>query len=413
VAVERADDRLGEDSRSVGLPLIILLGILSTFGPLSMDLYLPGLPEMAGDLGASASAAQLTMTTCMIGLAAGQVVMGPVSDQLGRRRPLLAALVAFSVLSLLCALAPSVWVLLGERLLQGLAGATGIVIAGAIVRDLTGGETSARLFAALMTVASLAPLLAPLAGGQLLHITDWRGTFYAQVGIGLVLLVACLLMLDETLPAQRRTTGGLRATGAALRLLSRDRTFAGLTIASALAFCALAIYLGGGSFVLEEIYGLSPQLYSVVFAANAGGIVVASQISRRLVGRFGAQRLLWAGMAVSATGGVGTLLAVLTDAPLGFLLAGLFLVVSAIGLIRPNAMAIGLQPHPTMAGSAAGLFGLTSIGLSAALLPVAGVAGAHTAVPMAIAMCATALAAPLVLAGATRRRQSMRVNVIE
>jgi DHA1 family bicyclomycin/chloramphenicol resistance-like MFS transporter len=299
-------------------------------------------------------------------------------------------------------------------LLQGLAGATGIVIAGAIVRDLTGGETSARLFAALMTVASLAPLLAPLAGGQLLHVTDWRGTFYAQVGIGLVLLAACLLMLGETLPEQRRTSGGLRATGAALRLLSRDRMFAGLTVASALAFSALAIYLGGGSFVLEEIHGLSPQLYSVVFAVNAGGIVVASQISRRLVGRYGPERLLWAGMAVSATGGVVTLLAVVAGAPLGFLLAGLFLVVAAVGFVRPNAMAIGLHPHPTMAGSAAGLFGLTSFGLSAMLLPIAGVAGAQTALPMAIAMCATALAGPLVLAGATRpRRQPTRVNVTE
>src|SRR5690606_2140812 len=147
-------------------------GALSTFGPLSMDLYLPGLPEMAGDLSASASAAQLTMTTCMIGLAVGQVVMGPVSDQLGRRRPLLAGLAAFTLASLLCAIAPSVWVLLGERLLQGLAGAAGIVIAAAIVRDHSGGEASARLFAALLTVGSLAPVLAPLAGGQLLHITD-------------------------------------------------------------------------------------------------------------------------------------------------------------------------------------------------------------------------------------------------
>jgi len=395
----------GTDAGAVpGLPLVILLGVLSTFGPLSMDLYLPGLPAMAQDLSASPSAAQLTMTTCMIGLAAGQVVMGPVSDQLGRRRPLLAAIVAYTVLSVLCAIAPSVWVLLGERLLQGIAGATGIVIAGAIVRDHTGGETSARLFAALMTVASLAPLLAPLAGGQLLHITDWRGTFYAQALIGVALLVACVVMLHETLPPERRRRGGLRETRAALTLLSRDRTFVSLALAASLAFSALAIYLGGGSFVLEDIHGLSPQLYSVVFAVNAAGIIAASQISRRLVSRFGAARMLWCGLAVSATGGIATLVAVLTGAPLGALLVSLFLVVSAVGLVRPNSMALALGPHPTIAGSAAGVMGLAQFGLAAALLPIAGVAGPHTALPMGIAMCATALAGPIVLALGTGAR---------
>ncbi len=379
------------------LRLIILLGALSMIGPLSMDFYLPGLPAMARDLGATPSATQLTMTTCMIGLGAGQVLVGPISDQRGRRRPLLAGLVAFTLMSLLCAVAPSVWTLCGLRLIQGLAGATGIVLSGAIVRDMSSGTDSARLFAALLTVGALAPVLAPLAGGQVLHFTDWRGCFYSMAAMGVVLLIASLAIVPETLPPQRRHGGGLAVSRRAFAVLARDRAFIGLLICTALSFSALALYLGGGSFVLEDIHGLSPQLYSVVFAINAGGIALLSQISRRSVERFGPGVLLRAGIAVSATGGVGTLLSVLLDAPLGFLLASLFLVVSAIGLVRPNAMALAMGPHPERAGSAAGLIGAAQFVFAALVLPIAGAGGTNDARPMAIAICVTALSSPIVL----------------
>lgn len=391
------------------LRLIVLLGALSMFGPLSMDFYLPGLPAMARDLGASPSATQLTMTACMIGLGLGQVLVGPISDQLGRRRPLLIGLVVFTVMSMLCAAAPSVWTLLGLRLIQGLAGATGIVLSGAIVRDMTEGAASARLFAALLTVGALAPVLAPLAGGQLLHVTDWRGCFAAMAGIGVVLLIASALLLPETLPAQRRHGGGFATTRQAFAVLSRDRAFVGLATCTALSFSALAIYLGGGSFLLEDVHGLSPQLYSVVFAVNALGISLCSQISRRLVDRIGPGVLLRAGIATSAVGGAGTLACVLAGTALAPLLVALFLVVSAIGLIRPNAMALALGPHPERAGSAAGIMGATQFTFGAALLPIAGAGGATAVLPMAIAICATALASPLVLAatGALRSRPAL------
>jgi DHA1 family bicyclomycin/chloramphenicol resistance-like MFS transporter len=379
------------------LRLIVLLGALSMCGPLSIDFYLPGLPAMARDLDASPSATQLTMTACMIGLGVGQVVVGPISDQLGRRRPLLAGLAIFTVMSVLCALAPSVWVLLALRLVQGLAGATGIVLSGAIVRDMTEGAASARLFAALLTFGALAPVLAPLAGGQVLHVSDWRGCFVAMAAIGFVLLVASALMLHETLAPERRHGGGLATSRRAFALLSRDRAFVGLVTCTALSFCALAVYLGGSSFVLEDIHGLSPQLYSVAFAVNALGISLLSQISRRLVDRVGPAVLLRAGIATSSLGGVGTLLSVLTDAPLGPLLVSLFLVVSAIGLVRPNAMALAMGPHPERAGSAAGIIGAAQFILGAVLLPIAGTGGSADALPMALAICATALASPLVL----------------
>ena len=196
---------------------MVLLGALSAFGPLSMDMYLPGLPSMARDLSAPAWAAQLTITTSMLGLAGGQLVAGPISDALGRRRPLLTGVAAYMVASLLCAVAPTIWLLLAFRLVQGIAGAAGIVIARAIVRDLHTGVAAARFFALLMLVGGLAPILAPLVGGALLHVTDWRGIFVVLAGIGAVLLLAAWAMLAETLPpAQppRRRAGG---NGARLR----------------------------------------------------------------------------------------------------------------------------------------------------------------------------------------------------
>jgi DHA1 family bicyclomycin/chloramphenicol resistance-like MFS transporter len=379
------------------LRLIVLLGALSMCGPLSIDFYLPGLPAMARDLDAQPWAAQLTMTACMIGLGAGQILVGPVSDQLGRRGPLLGGLAIFTLMSLLCAIAPTVWALMALRLVQGVAGATGIVLSGAIVRDMTEGTASARLFAALLTAGALAPVLAPLAGGQLLHFADWRGSFLAMAGIGVVLLIAAAALLPETLAPQRRHGGGLDTSRRAFAVLSRDRAFVGLVACTALSFSALGIYLGGSSFVLEDIHGLSPQLYSVVFATNAAGIAVASQLSRRLVDRLGSATLLRAGVVCSALGGTGVLVVVLADAPLGALLVSLFLVVSAIGLVRPNAMALALGPHPERAGSAAGIIGAAQFLFGAALLPIAGAGGTSDALPMALAMCAVACAAPLVL----------------
>src|SRR3954471_14525626 len=196
--------RAAEPASLPPVGMIVLLGALSTFGPLSMDMYLPGLPDLTRDLDAPAWAAQMTITTCMAGLAAGQLVAGPLSDKLGRRGPLLAGLAAYAFTSGLCALAPSIWWLLTLRLIQGLGGAAGIVIARAIVRDRYEGSSAARIYSLLMLVAGLAPILAPLAGGQLLHVTDWRGVFLALAVVGVALLLAAARWLAESLaPALR------------------------------------------------------------------------------------------------------------------------------------------------------------------------------------------------------------------
>jgi DHA1 family bicyclomycin/chloramphenicol resistance-like MFS transporter len=381
---------------------VLLLGSLSTFGPLSMDLYLPGLPSMAHDLSAPAWAAQLTITTSMLGLAGGQLFAGPISDARGRRGPLLAGLAAYMLTSLLCALAPTIWALLVLRLVQGAAGAAGIVIARAVVRDLHSGTAAARFFAMLMLVSGLAPILAPLAGGQLLHVTDWRGIFVVLAGIGATLLLAAWWTLPDTLAPEARHSGGLVATLSVFGGLVRDRHFMGYVLAMGLSFGAMATYISGSPFVLENIHGVSPQLFSVVFALNAGGIVVASQVSRSLVARLGPRRLLGIGVAASAAGGLGVLAAVVLDLGLAGLLVGFFVLVASIGIVMPNSSALALADHPRTAGSASALLGLTQFAVGAGAAPLAGVGGSHTALPLAIVAATLSVSSLVCLALLTR-----------
>jgi DHA1 family bicyclomycin/chloramphenicol resistance-like MFS transporter len=384
-------------ARSPRLPshgrLVVLLGALSAFGPLSMDMYLPGLPSMARDLSAPAWAAQLTITTSMLGLAGGQLVAGPISDALGRRRPLLAGVAAYAAASLLCALAPNIWLLLVLRLVQGAAGAAGIVIARAIVRDLHEGVAAARFFALLMLVSGLAPILAPIAGGQLLHVTDWRGIFVVLAGIGALLLLAAWWALSETLAPAARHGGGLVATLGVFGGLVHDRIFLGYTLAMGLSFGAMAAYIAGSPFVLQDIHGVSPQLFSALFALNAAGIVAASQISRALVARHGPRRLLIAGVCAGALGGLGALASIVLGGGLAGLLPSLFVLVASIGLVLPNATALALADHPRTAGSASALLGLSQFAIGAVAAPLAGVGGSQTALPMGIVAAALPVAA--------------------
>jgi DHA1 family bicyclomycin/chloramphenicol resistance-like MFS transporter len=377
--------------------LIVLLGALSTFGPLSMDMYLPGLPDLTRDLDAPAWAAQMTITTCMAGLAAGQLIAGPVSDKLGRRGPLLAGLAAYAATSALCAAAPSIWWLLLLRFVQGLAGAAGIVIARAVVRDRYEGSSAARVYSLLMLVAGLAPILAPLVGGQLLHVTDWRGVFLALAAVGLALLVAAVRWLAESLAPELRHGGGLVATLRVFGTLLRDRGFVGYVLAMGLSFSAMAVYIGGSSFVLEDVYGMSPQLFSLTFAINAAGIIAASQLGGRVVERVGPRVLLDTGLRASAVGGVALLAAVVLDAGLAGVLPSLFVIVAAVGLVLPNATALSLEDYPHVAGSASALFGLAQFGLGGAVVPLAGVAGGDTALPLGITAAALGVGSALVL----------------
>ncbi len=356
------------------------------FGPLSTDMYLPGLPSLTRSLHASASSAQLTLTASVLGLALGQLLVGPVSDARGRRLPLLAGLVGFSATSVLCAISPSIWVLVLMRFVQGLAGGTGIVIARAVVRDMFDGVTAARMFATLVIISGIAPIFAPLVGGLVLALISWRGIFWVLAAIGVVLAVTAWWAVPETLAVEQRHSGGMRATSRTFGRLLTDRAFAPVVVCFAVGFGSMFAYISGGSFALENVYGISAQAFSAVFAANAVGLAAVSQLSRGLVHRSGPRPLLGVGLLLTAAGSVATLITCLAHADIWLLMGSLFLVVCSQGLVLPNAMALAMSSQSKALGSASGLIGLAQFGIGAAIAPLVGLGGTHDPVPMGVVM---------------------------
>ena len=381
---------------------VVVLGGLTMFGPLSLDLYLPALPQLADDLGASASAAQLSITACLVGLAVGQLVAGPLSDRFGRKRPLIIGLVAYVVASIACALAPTVTMLIVLRLIQGLGGAAGIVISRAIARDLYSGSALMIFFSRLLLVAGLAPVLAPILGGQLSRIMSWRGIFGVLAGFGAVLLLAGWLGLKETLPPERRVIGGFRHTLQGYNTLLHDRFFVGCALSSGLAGATMFAYISGSTFVLQRIYGMSPQGFSFVFGAISFALVIAAQVGGRLALRWPLTRVLGFGLAVNLCGAASLLATVIIGLPLGVLIAALSVMVSAVGLIFPTANALALADYPDLAGTASSLQGLSQFVFGAVAAPLVGIAGERTALPLGIvtttaSLCAIASFAGLVI----------------
>jgi DHA1 family bicyclomycin/chloramphenicol resistance-like MFS transporter len=387
---------------------IIVLGMLSTFGPISLDLYLPALPELAQDLDASASSAQLSITACLLGLAVGQLIAGPLSDRFGRRRPLIIGLVLYLITSAACAFAPSVTVLLVLRLLQGLSGAAGLVVSRAIARDLYSGRRLVIVFSRLMLVSGLAPVIAPVLGGQLSRVMTWRGIFVVLAAFGAVLLAAGLFGLRETLPPERRLSGGVPATLRGFRSLLKDRLFVAVVAASGFAGASMFAYIAGATFVLQRVHQLSPQGFSFVFGINSLGIMAMGQVGGRLAHRWSPSRVLGIGLLLNLLGATGVATTVLAGLSLPFLLGSLFVMVSAVGLVFPTATALALADYPHQAGTASSLLGLGQYVAGAAVAPLVGIAGEDTAVPLGVvalacSLCATAVFV-LVALPAVRRR---------
>ena len=387
---------------------VVVLGLLSTFGPLSLDLYLPALPQLADDLGASASLAQLSITACLVGLAVGQLVAGPLSDRLGRRPPLIVGLVAFLLASVACALAPSAAVLVLLRLIQGLAGAAGIVISRAIARDLYSGRALMIFFSRLLLVAGLAPVIAPVLGGQLTRIMTWRGIFGVLAGFGAVLLLAGLFGLKETLPPERRIVGNFRRTLQGYNTLLHDRFFVGCALSSGLAGASMFAYIAGSTFVLQRIYGMSPQGFSLVFGCISLGLVAAAQGGARLALVWPLPRVLGFGLTINLLGATALLITVISGLPLEALIGALVIMVCAVGLIFPTANALAMADYPDLAGTASSLQGLSQFVFGAVAAPLVGIAGEQTALPLgivatAVSLCAMTSFASLVLPVARSR----------
>jgi MFS transporter, DHA1 family, multidrug resistance protein len=379
---------------AVGRTVPAILALLVILGPASMDLYLPVLPALALDLGSSTSSAQLTMTTCLLGLALGQVIAGPVSDRYGRRRPLIVGLIIFVLASAMCVFSTSVAALIALRLVQGLAGAVGLVIAQAAGRDIYEGTRLTRYYGRIVVLSGLAAIVAPVIGGQLATLFDWRGFFVVLSATGGVVLIAVLFWFPETLPVRDRVTGGARSTGGHLRTLLGDRLFHGAMLSSALTSAAYFAYLAGASFVLQDIYALSPAAYSLVFGLNAAGFALFGFLGGRAAERWSERLAFVLGLAIIAAGAGGLLATALLHLPLPFTIVSFFAVAAGAAAVSPPATSLALADYPQFAGTASSVLGVSRFAAGALAAPLVGIAGSTTMVPLGIvSVVSTALAA--------------------
>jgi MFS transporter, DHA1 family, multidrug resistance protein len=385
------------DTRGARLRLVLVLGALIALGPFTIDMYLPALPTISTDLLTSSATVQLTLTGTLLGLGLGQLIIGPLSDRFGRRMPLLAGTAVHVIASALCLIAPSIEVLGGLRVLQGLGAAAGSVIALAIVRDLYTGRAAATLLSRLILVMGVSPVIAPTVGGYVLAFTSWRGVFAVLAVIGLVLIPVAARALPETLPPERRQTTGVLGTLRTYGGLLRDRTFLGLVLVAGLAMSAVMAYVSGASFVFQEEYGLSEQVFGLVFGTAAIWLIAATQLNPVLLRRFEPRQLLLAAVVAGSAAALVLLTVALLGlgGVIGFLVA-LWLVLFAVGLALPNAPAVALSRHGEAAGTAAALLGAVQFGVGALVSPLVGVLG-NNAVAMAIIVAGGLVLSTLVL----------------
>lgn len=358
------------------IKMIVVLGLLVALGPLTIDMYLPALPRIAEDLSVSSSIVQLTLTGTLAGLALGQLVIGPLSDSLGRRRPLMAGIVLHMIASVICMFAPDIVVLGVARSLQGMGAAATMVVALAIVGDLYSDSAAATVMSRLMLVLGVAPVVAPSLGAAVLLHASWHWVFAVLVVLAGALLLLAALALPETLQQSHRRplrVGGILRTYGELLA---DRRFVVLVLVAALGMSGLFAYIAGASFVLQGRHGLDQQAFALVFGAGAVALIAATQFNVVLLRRFSPQFITVCALTVSAV--IGLVFVGLSVAGVGGLAAfvvPVWLILGAMGLVIPNAPALALTRHPDAAGTAAALLGAAQFGLGAAVAPLVGVLG--------------------------------------
>ncbi|MFS2030092.1 MULTISPECIES: multidrug effflux MFS transporter [unclassified Curtobacterium] len=388
--------------------LLLVLGLLSAVAPFATDLYLPAFPQMTTELQASATTVQLTLTAFLVGVTAGQLVFGPLSDRFGRVPPLLAGAALCVLASAAAVLAPNVGVLVVARLLQGLGGAAGMVIGRAVISDLATGKPAARAFSLMMIVGGVAPVVAPLLGGLLTGPIGWRGLLTIVLGLSVLMLVAVLAVVREThlrsrrdaLRAERRASG---TTGSPLRAL-RSRTFVGYTAVFGFAFAVMMAYISASPFLYQDMLGLGTVGYGLAFGCNALALMGVSILSAKLTATRSVTGVLALGIVLVLASTVAFALLVVTSAPVFWLAVPLFTAVGSLGLVLGNATALALGAVPQAAGSASAVLGALQFGLAALVSPLVSIGGEGTAAPLAVVMLAAAVVAVVALLAARGRR---------
>ena len=371
-------------SKGKQLWLTVFLGLMTAMAPLATDVYLPALPTVQLDFGITASLAQMTLTMTMIGMALGQIFAGPISDRYGRKWPLTAGMVVFTLSTVGCVWAQDIMVFLFFRFISGFAGASGIVIAKAIARDVCQGPELTKFFAMLMMVNGLAPIIAPVIGGQILLYTSWRGVFVVLVAVGLFQLIATLIY-KETLPKDQRLAG-LRESFAKFPILLKNRYFLGHCLVQCFVFGAFFSYLAGSSFVFQNIFQVSPQMFSLIFGGIGAGLLLSGALPARLAGRVADVKMLHISLLVPLIGSVLLLLAFSARMGMAIILPVLFLTIVPLSVMGAASFSLALSRQGKNAGSASALIGFFSMILGGCMMPLVGIAGENTAIPMCVIM---------------------------
>lgn len=381
-------------SRRQRLVYVLVLGALTALGPFTIDLYLPAFPALEAELGVNAAAIQITLTGTMIGFGLGQLIVGPWSDKVGRRLPLMLSTALHIAASVAAALAPDITWLIVFRLLQGFGAAAGGVVAMAMVRDLFGGKPLVRMLSRLALVNGLAPVLAPVIGSQLLQVMDWRGVFWVLAGYGIVVVLAVAFLIVETLPESRRHIAGHSSVGQRYRALFRDRVYLGAALVGGMTFTGLFAYLSTSSFLFQQVYAFSPQEYGLLFAVNSLGVVAGVQVSSRLIRGPVPPQYVLAGTTVVHLA-MAIAIIVLDGAGAGFwgTAIPLWIFIAACGFTFPAVQVLALANHGAEAGTAASLLGALNFGLAGAISPLVGLFGVGSATPMAVVMGGAAVVA--------------------
>jgi DHA1 family bicyclomycin/chloramphenicol resistance-like MFS transporter len=388
----------------------VLLGALNAMGAAAMDMYFPAMPTMARSFDVHEAELQLTLTTFLVGVALGQVVTGSLSDVYGRKRPLLVGVGCYVLAGCACAASQSIAVLTGARFVQGCCASAGIAIARAIVKDLYAGKALAHAYGRLYLVLGMAPVLAPSIGALVLRVTSWRGIFVVLALFGVVLFAASAGRLPETLPPERRRSSGFAPLLQAFGRLLCDGRFLGYGITLGFAQATLVVTLAGAPFVIQDHFGLSAQLYGLIFLAAALAMVVLMSVNGRLLRRFSERRLLLVGCACASLAGLGVVasgrLGLAAFVPCFMALFG------AWGFVPANAVALGLRDHGEIAGAAAALVGVFQYGVGGSAAPLAGAAGGPAMLGVVIASLAAAAAVTAALTIGSDRRRKRPTTVV-
>jgi DHA1 family bicyclomycin/chloramphenicol resistance-like MFS transporter len=393
-----------DQKKAIDARLLLTLALLSAAAPFAMDLYLPAFPAMVADLGTSATGVQLSLTAFLIGASLGQVAFGPFSDRVGRRQPLLWGTAVYVLASAASALAPTVALLAGARLVQGFAGAAGMVIGRAIISDLAHGREAARAFSLMMLVGGVAPVVAPVAGSLLVTPIGWRGLLWIVAALGVAALVCSFLFIRESRPASLPAARTQATAQSGLRTLLRRR-FLGNALAFAFAFGTMIAYISASPFLYQELMGLSQVEYGIAFALNALVLAATSGLAARLTSRFPTVGLARFGLLTNLGAIVAIGLLAVARVPMLWLALPILVAVGALGFVLGNVTALALGEVPEAAGLGSAVLGLLQFGLAGAIAPLVSIGDGTSVLPLAAVMLGSSIVANLafVVAGARRR----------